>query len=529
MNEATPKQIKWLYAVTHIQAARWMEKKITIPQAAQILDLGFAVLGKKPDLTKRPAFEAEVRKYFPEFICPDKMKWIYGGKRKKKAKADPAQGQMLPQEPAEPPAMAPKPDPARFTFGDTVVLSSGKPFPGGSFAATVEEIRTEIISGKISYTLESSGELFTEEERYLDPAFEKHGPKPTDPAEYQVGQKVRITKNPLYGYTGKIGTITHIGGLDGNKIYTVETPNIKDPHFTRHYSLLKGDFEPVTGQEAQAEPENDPAPIPEQKPEPEKKKKKAKSRNKNGYIKPDIYESATRTIKAGINLLIHGPAGCGKSRMVKEITDDLKKEFVTVSFSGGTRYAQVFGSTKLEDGNSRFEAGPLLKAVQLKNAVILLDEIFSGDPDVVMGLNSLLEPDSREIQTPAGIIKVHESCTFVAAANTTGRAISRQYTGAQRSDDSLIDRFTHLAMDYDPKAEKSILKAMDLNGDAGQLQDKIGKLRKKIKENNIPFDPSTRRLINAARLVRDAEFTADEAFDMAFLNSLSEAEKGKVS
>ena len=145
------------------------------------------------------------------------------------------------------------------------------------------------------------------------------------------------------------------------------------------------------------------------------------------YIKPDIFDECHALVTANINALLSGPAGCGKSRMVKEIATAMDLPFFTQSFSGGMRYAQVFGTTQIKtDGSTEWVPSQLLQAVQQKG-VVLLDEIFSAEPDIALGLNCLIEADSRSIMTPIGRIDVHEECHFVGAANTVGRVVSRHF------------------------------------------------------------------------------------------------------
>jgi hypothetical protein len=246
------------------------------------------------------------------------------------------------------------------------------------------------------------------------------------------------------------------------------------------------------------------------------------------YIKPPIWDEVISLVGAGLNVMVPGPAGCGKSRMFSEIAKTLELEFFTISFSGGLRYAQTIGSTHINDGKSEWRPTPLLEAVQ-KPGIVFLDEIWSADPEVSLALNSLLEPDSRSIQTPVGRIEVHEGCRFVAAANTVGRSLSRQYTGAQRADDSLLDRFMIIPMTYDIRVEEAILGKMGVNGEAGKyLIESLQALRARISESNTPFDASTRRLINAAKAYL-AGLPHNRAFEIAFLNGLSKTERSKLS
>jgi len=249
--------------------------------------------------------------------------------------------------------------------------------------------------------------------------------------------------------------------------------------------------------------------------------------NGHDYIKPDIYDAIKKAVLAGMNPVIFGPAGSGKSRLCKELAHDIGKPFHTMSFSGGLRYSQVFGSQTLEEGSTTWKPAPLLQWIQ-DPALILLDEIFSADPEVLLGLNSLLEPDTRNITTPAGVFKVHPETSFIACSNSNGRQQARQYTGTTRTDDSLLDRLIPpFFMDYDPKAEKQIIKALVDDATAQALTETLERFRKQIIQNQIPFDPSTRRLIGTCKLIK-AGFKRAEAFKLSFTATLSPAELDKI-
>jgi len=246
------------------------------------------------------------------------------------------------------------------------------------------------------------------------------------------------------------------------------------------------------------------------------------------YIKPKVFDEITTLVKNKVQVLLTGAAGCGKSRLFQEVAAALDMPFFTFSMAGGMRYSQVFGREQIFDGHSDFVEGQLLKAIQ-KPQIVFIDEIFGADSDVILGLNSITEPNTRKIETPKGTIKVHPECRIVAAANTTGRQFNKQYTGAKRADDSLLDRFICYRMEYDSGVEKGVLEKMGLNKEESlYLLEQLSVLRRKIRENNISFDPSTRRLIQAAKLIQIG-LKKERAFELAFLSPLSKAEHTKVA
>ena len=247
-----------------------------------------------------------------------------------------------------------------------------------------------------------------------------------------------------------------------------------------------------------------------------------------GYIKPDIFDEVGTLIKQGLQVFIVGPAGCGKSWMNEEIAKCFDWDFFTMSMSGGMRYAQVFGSTHLDGSKTVWAPSEFLMAVQ-KQGMVFIDEILSADPEVCLGLNALLEKNTRQIQTPIGVIKMHEDCHLVASANIAGRQVNRQYTGAQRQDDSLLDRFVCVKMEYDDMVEAKICQESGLAKDvATYFINSMKSLREAVKLNNIPFDASTRRLISAIEAFKSG-VSKTRAFDVAFLTSLSEAERARIS
>lgn len=249
------------------------------------------------------------------------------------------------------------------------------------------------------------------------------------------------------------------------------------------------------------------------------------------YYKPEIFDTCRTVLKTKKNLLVYGPAGCGKSRLGRELAESLGLEYFPFSVGGGMRYAQVFGGTQMKvdaDGNQFTEFTPsnLLEAIK-RPALINLDEIFGLDPEVSLGLNSLLESNDRAIMTPAGLIECHEDCVFMATANTNGRTIDRQYTGALRADASLRDRFVKKHMDYSEAVESDLLDKCAVSDSREFLREQLIVLRREVSQCNIIFDPSTRRLISAIELVNEG-IDKHEAFEMAFLEDLSQAERAKI-
>jgi hypothetical protein len=244
------------------------------------------------------------------------------------------------------------------------------------------------------------------------------------------------------------------------------------------------------------------------------------------YVKPKLFDRVACYLDARQNVLGVGPAGTGKSRLGREIAKAKGWNVFEQSLGGGMRYAQLIGRTVISDGDSHFELADLMVAVQDPDTLVILNEIFAVDSDVLLALNDMLERDTRQLWTPAGLIKVQ--CRFLATANTTGRSVSRQYTGAQRADDSLLSRFSaKIVIDYDHEVEAQLLKQIGEKDARHRISDRLQTLRNGISENNIPFDAGTRELISCIHNYA-AVGDVDMAFDDAFLGGLSRNERTKL-
>jgi len=305
----------------------------------------------------------------------------------------------------------------------------------------------------------------------------------------------------------------------------VWAPGIKVlPEYAEKIPEPEPEPEPVIEPEPVVDPEPDEADEPE--PEPLPIPGLDLSKLSDDYILPKEFDVVARHVVGGENVLLTGPAGCGKSRLLREIAQCMGAAYHACSLGGGVRYSAVFGSGQVKDGESYFKTTRTMEAMQ-RPGVVVFEEIFGCDPDVLLGLNGILEPDTRALETEAGQIKVDSGCSIAATANITGRSVSRQYTGAQRSDDSLLDRFTAIPCKYDERVEAKILLRIKSKVARKFFRDSLKVLRAKVRENNIPFDPSTRRLCKVARSL-ELGLSKEQAFEYNFLSTLSTGERAKV-
>ena len=155
-----------------------------------------------------------------------------------------------------------------------------------------------------------------------------------------------------------------------------------------------------------------------------------------------------RSAVRGKNIMMTGPAGCGKTMAAKAVVNSLDRPDFYFNL-GATQdpRATLIGNTHFDTDNGTYFASSLfVKAIQTPNAVILLDELSRAHPDAWNILMTVLDYGQRYLRLDeakdADTIKVAEGVTFVATAN-----IGNEYTSTRVIDKALMDRFTIVEMD----------------------------------------------------------------------------------
>ena len=154
-----------------------------------------------------------------------------------------------------------------------------------------------------------------------------------------------------------------------------------------------------------------------------------------------------RSAVRGKNIMMVGPAGCGKTQAAKELPKATNRPFFYFNL-GATQdpRATLIGNTHFKSGETTFDESAFVKAIQTENAVILLDELSRAHPEAWNILMTVLDEGQRYLRLDEDIdsptIRVASGVSFIATAN-----IGTEYTSTRVLDRALMDRFEIIEVD----------------------------------------------------------------------------------
>ena len=177
-----------------------------------------------------------------------------------------------------------------------------------------------------------------------------------------------------------------------------------------------------------------------------------------GEHRHPMFEKCLRLAQSGINVLMVGPAGTGKTTLAKQIADALGLSFGALHCSAGISESQLLGwlLPTGESGRFEYQAAQFADLYQRGDSLFLLDEIDAADPNLLMVLNGALA--NGHLHVPQNIneptVARGKRAYVMAAANTYGHGADMQYAGRNQLDAATLDRFYIVHIGYDANLER---------------------------------------------------------------------------
>ena len=200
---------------------------------------------------------------------------------------------------------------------------------------------------------------------------------------------------------------------------------------------------------------------------------------------------------AHLPLLIKGPTGCGKTRLVEHMAARLGRPLITVSCHDDLSAADLVGRHLIGGGDTVWADGPLTRAVR-QGAICYLDEVVEARKDTTVVLHPLAD-DRRvlPVERTGELLQAPPGFMLVISYNPGYQNLLKGLKPSTRQ------RFVALTLDYpQPETERLIVQAESgcTAAEAASLV-QLAQAVRRLTDHDLEETASTRLLVMAARLV----------------------------
>lgn len=216
-------------------------------------------------------------------------------------------------------------------------------------------------------------------------------------------------------------------------------------------------------------------------------------------------------------VMLTGPTGCGKTRLVEHLGMLLQRPVVTISCHDDLTSSDLVGRFLVSGGDVVWTDGPLTRAVKA-GAICYLDEVVEARHDSLAILHSLTDHRRSLYLDRAGeVVQAPDTFMLVCSYNPAYRSSLKELKPSFRQ------RFVTLPMRYLPPDREAGVIAAE-TGVPTATAERLVHCANAIRTANDAFHfepPSTRVLITAAQLIASGadELDAAEACILAPLSS----------
>ena len=211
-------------------------------------------------------------------------------------------------------------------------------------------------------------------------------------------------------------------------------------------------------------------------------------------LQHEDFEIVLHYLKKYKNLMLVGPAGSGKTTLIRNATEALDREFF---FSSSID--QKYEETGYNDINGEYVDTELYRAVTFDGpSLYFRDETDNGNPRANTALNPLIDNGFMTFTTKR--VDATPDTSYAVACNTYGWGGDLTYVRNQL-DGAFKNRFIVINIDYDKKMEMKI--ALSKNPDAEYLVEKVQAWRVAMNDLQQPHIIGPRNTYNYVEEMKD--------------------------
>src|SRR5580765_1954203 len=214
-----------------------------------------------------------------------------------------------------------------------------------------------------------------------------------------------------------------------------------------------------------------------------------------------VFDRVTKLVSQGLNVLLVGPAGCGKSHLCEQIARAFKADYGAIHGTAGASESALTGWLLPSDGG-KFEYVParFVELYEKGESLFCFDELDAFDPNMLLVVNGATANGHLHIahrrEMPS--TKRGTNVRLMATANTYGTGANPMYSGRAALDGATLDRWVMVPVDYDKDLESDIGRAGGLS--AAEMAD-LWSLRDKVRAAGLRRTISTRAFQKASAML----------------------------
>jgi nitric oxide reductase NorQ protein len=224
-----------------------------------------------------------------------------------------------------------------------------------------------------------------------------------------------------------------------------------------------------------------------------------------------------RAFEQRLPVMLTGPTGCGKTRLVEHMGGVLGRPVATISCHDDLTSSDLVGRFMVTGGDVVWNDGPLTRAVK-NGAICYMDEVVEARHDSLAVLHSLTDHRRALYLDRAGeVVEAPASFMLVCSYNPAYRSSLKDLKPSFRQ------RFVTVAMSYLPPDREADVLVSEAGIDRAVAQ-RLVECGASIRNADDAFHldpPSTRALVAAAKLIATGvgELEAAEVCILAPLSS----------